>query len=599
MIKFSQFRTKTLIAAVALALTACGGGSSASGSSSSAGGSTVSGVAASGAPIIGKVTIKDSKNAQKTVDILADGTYTVDVTGMTAPFVLRAVGKVGGNEVSLVSTATTADIGKTVNITPFTDLIVSNIAGTAAAQFFDNPVFANLTPAEINDARDKLTARLQPILTSMGVAASFDLLRTAFKADHTAFDAVMDVVKVSVDSIAKKAVITDLINNQQIIDDLASTLDTTVIAAPPAGSLTGAVTDLVAIQKGIDGFNTLFATSIPAANNPNLLNLFDATLLENGADLATFLSPSGLLSVDNVGLKLQSVVIKERIDANTIEVTLAGTDKKGTFKEDFIFKKGIDGVWRNAGNQRIADVNVHAINNRWIAGGNISDQFTSFIEFWVNHNARNDIQGVKITGPGLNDGTGKNHIVLIRSTIGSTNFNVFGLPYETSWVQSCAEVSAGLPCVDLTQVPDNGTAAYTVTYYSAPNTPIANIQSDTYILQRKPVSNTDAQANALAWFATPDTTKFLPLSYKQFTANSGITVAWTNATATGYQPSSLGLFDQTSGISMRQDLIGNETSKLLGTWPVGVPAPTTAPNLWGFTSGPFDRQFVTGGFYPG
>lgn len=31
MIKFSQFRTKTLIAAVALALTACGGGSSASG----------------------------------------------------------------------------------------------------------------------------------------------------------------------------------------------------------------------------------------------------------------------------------------------------------------------------------------------------------------------------------------------------------------------------------------------------------------------------------------------------------------------------------------------------------------------------------------
>ena len=68
----------------ALLLSACGGGGG--GSASTATPSTlISGTAAAGSPIIGKVTIKDSLGAQKTVDIAADGKYTVDVAGMTGP----------------------------------------------------------------------------------------------------------------------------------------------------------------------------------------------------------------------------------------------------------------------------------------------------------------------------------------------------------------------------------------------------------------------------------------------------------------------------------------------------------------------------------
>ena len=74
----------------------------------------ISGTAAAGAPIVGKVTVKDAKGVQKTVDIAADGKYSVDVSGMTAPFVFHAYGKVGGRDVSLVSAATSEDINKTI-----------------------------------------------------------------------------------------------------------------------------------------------------------------------------------------------------------------------------------------------------------------------------------------------------------------------------------------------------------------------------------------------------------------------------------------------------------------------------------------------------
>ncbi|TXJ05798.1 MAG: hypothetical protein E6Q26_00215, partial [Acinetobacter sp.] len=75
----------------------------------------ISGTAAAGAPIVGKVTVKDAKGVQKTVDIEADGKYTVDVSGMTAPFVFHAYGKVGGRDVNLVSAATSDSINKTIN----------------------------------------------------------------------------------------------------------------------------------------------------------------------------------------------------------------------------------------------------------------------------------------------------------------------------------------------------------------------------------------------------------------------------------------------------------------------------------------------------
>jgi hypothetical protein len=589
-----------LACALTSALAACGGGGSDSssdsasitppGTTTAAASTKISGTAASGAPIIGKVTVKDSLGAQKTVDIEADGSYTVDVAGMTGPFMFRAAGNVGGRDVSLVSIATAADFGKTINITPFTDLIVANIAGKAAAKFFDAPDFSKLSATEIDAARNQLTARLQPILTALGVNAGFDLLRSAFKADHTAFDAVMDVVKVSVDPETNKATIKELVNNTQIEDDLSKKDDNTPLPAPVA-PLAGTVTDLVAINHVLDTITALFATSVPAADNADLRNAFTADYLDNGSTLTEFLSPNGLLSVENIGVKLLSAVILSRDGDSKIWITLSGTETNGkAFHDKVLFKKGTDGVWRMAGNRRLADIHVQAVNSHWM--NNTQNVFERNLDFWVGSNASNTIQYVTIAGPGL-----KTPLGLIRSTtVSGSNFNVDGGQNQGSWVRDCASQGAVDPCVDFTQVTND--AVYTVTYYDN-KVNVNPLGTDTLLLPRPPVSNADAQANVNAWFATPALDKFLPLFYNTLADGNGITIAWTNPTDSAYHVDNVGF--NTQNINFHQDLIGTETSKLVGNWSGAAPTATnnSSPNFWINTKGPFNREFVTNAPYPG
>lgn len=83
----------------------------------------LSGTAAAGASIIGQVTVKGSLGMTKSTQIETNGNYAVDVTGLTAPYRLRAAGTVDGRNYKLHSYAEAADLGGNVNITPFTDLI--------------------------------------------------------------------------------------------------------------------------------------------------------------------------------------------------------------------------------------------------------------------------------------------------------------------------------------------------------------------------------------------------------------------------------------------------------------------------------------------
>ncbi|MBC7680928.1 MAG: hypothetical protein H7172_01220, partial [Ferruginibacter sp.] len=210
-------------------LTACGDSDSSPAVVTPAASTKITGTAAAGAPIIGTVTVKDSLGAQKTVGIQTNGAYSVD------------------------------DINKTVNITPFTDLIVANMAGLAAKTYFAAPAFSVLTTAELNAARQTLTNRLLTILNAMGVSASFDLLRSSFAADHSGFDGVMDVVRVSTDPATQSATITDLVNLTQIQDDLASKTDSTTLPAP-ATSLSDTVTSLKSINQTLANFSAVFVT---------------------------------------------------------------------------------------------------------------------------------------------------------------------------------------------------------------------------------------------------------------------------------------------------------------------------------------------------
>lgn len=103
--KSGMMKAALMIGAAMLFAACGGGGDSPSGSSVGAASTTVSGTAAGGAPLIGTVTVKDSKGVErsKNIDLAAAGAYSIDVTGLTPPFVLRADGTVEGTRVTYFS----------------------------------------------------------------------------------------------------------------------------------------------------------------------------------------------------------------------------------------------------------------------------------------------------------------------------------------------------------------------------------------------------------------------------------------------------------------------------------------------------------------
>jgi len=303
-------KTISVLALGVFALSACGGGGSSTGTGT---GTTISGTAAAGAPIIGSVTIKDSTTptAQtKTVPIAADGKYTVDVTELKAPYMVRADGYVGGNEYHLYSAGTTADVGGTINITPLTDLIVANIAGSIARTYFDGGNFSTLTEAQLTEQSDALKAKLLPILQAVGVSGSIDLLRASFNTDHTGLDAVLDVVRVTTDTTTNVATITNIVTQQQMTSNINT--GTYTGALDNTAGVGTAVTDIQAISAGFKQFSDLFATGVPSETNPTLLSLFDnATFLQEGQNLASFLSEvttdPNMIGISFTNISIQSM----------------------------------------------------------------------------------------------------------------------------------------------------------------------------------------------------------------------------------------------------------------------------------------------------
>ena len=213
-----------------------------------AGSNTLSGTVAAGEPIVGTVTIKDSSRPSKErfVTIAAAGKYAIDISGLTAPFMLRADGAIRGRSYSIYSGATQADVGGTINITPLTDLIVANVAGQIAVNFYQAGNFSILTSASLNAAEALLQARLQPVLAALGVNR-IDLLRTPFSANGTGIDAALGILRVTVDATTTKATITNDINDQQIIDDLAIQSDATTLT-----DTAGIAPGLATLQGGCD-----------------------------------------------------------------------------------------------------------------------------------------------------------------------------------------------------------------------------------------------------------------------------------------------------------------------------------------------------------
>ncbi len=180
-------------AMLGLGLAGCGAGNISLNSSTA----QVKGVAASGAPIIGTVTLKDASNPEKvrTTTSAVDGSFSISVNGLTPPFLLTITWTDSSGTNQMYSF--TEGPG-TANINPF-----SNAAFAATVNADPNSVPASPDPAlfrAISDnsrtASSNLRNKLSPLFTRYGTTQ--DPIGDEYQANHSGLDAMFDDVKITV-----------------------------------------------------------------------------------------------------------------------------------------------------------------------------------------------------------------------------------------------------------------------------------------------------------------------------------------------------------------------------------------------------------------
>lgn len=511
---------------VASFLVACGGGGGGGGSTPPAASTVISGTAAAGAPIIGSVTIKDSSVPAKTkvVAIAADGKYSVDAAGLIAPFMLRADGTVGGRSYTLFSAATSADVGGTINVTPLTDLIVANVAGQVAEAVYNSGNFSGMTATELTAATNALRTRLQPVLSAVGLSNSIDLLRASFNTDRTGMDAALDVIRVTQDPVTLTATITNIIDNQQITDNLASKTDATVLNQT---NVAAGLSDSQQIVALFDQFTALFATSLPSPTNATLLALFDSSFKDDGQNLAAFLSE---LTSDPtlVGVKFTNVAFNSL--TSTIGQVSFAAQHSGRSEFVSMQVNKVGSAWKIAGNQRIGMAEVHSFARRHPPQ---AIQFSGAPAFDTGLNLEiKEPSGVAdyaiVTGPGL-PATGAlmvrvNNQQSFKAAAGSTysgidsatpSLNNFG---HNQFPLSNDALIAGIP--------DN--AVYTIVFKDDNNT--VNTMSDdvtmatyTITLAKRPFLNSELGTSLFATITAPTSSQVAAFA----AAGGTLTVNWT------------------------------------------------------------------------
>ena len=562
---------------VAVLLSGCGGGGGGGGLAAS---TTISGTAAAGAPIVGTVSVRDSStNPQpvKTgVPIAADGKYSVDVTGLKAPYAFLADGTVGGKRVQLYSAATQADVGGTISITPFTDLMIRNVAGTLAGTLVDAYItsgsFATLTAAQLDAERVKLTGQLAPVLAAAGLSTSIDLLRAAFNADSTGLDRFMDLVKVDT-TVSTAVTITNILdaNNKLTVNPQTgvTTGGTTLSAIGITSGTVATPVDL--IVQTFNTFSGFFATSLPGTNNTSLLALFSSTFLEEGRNSGVFLTE---ITSDPtiIGLKLTNVVVDSVNTATGIAqvhfspVNAAGAslahDVPGGALAWQMQLDSVSGAWKVHGDQRIARVRVRTEANKSTCNPantacTMSTTNQTGLQLDVDDKGLKGIGSAVVTGPGLPGG------VTLKAQINNTQLSI---PCTGS---GCPNGDFGYVPMSNTDIGNMGTAPYTYTVklYNNATTPVL-LQTYTEVVPVAPVLNT-----ALSTLAFPSISNINMINLANY-AGGTLTPSWTIPAGLWGDSVSVNVYNTATNQSVMDDLQGKTatsgTSTLVITAPGGA-----------------------------
>ncbi|MDO8988044.1 MAG: c-type cytochrome [Sideroxyarcus sp.] len=191
-----SFRTMATLAILLGSLVGCGAGSHSPLPGPGAEQvNTVTGVAATGSPVFGMITLKDSSSpaVELTTSTASDGTFAFNTDNLVAPFILKTAS--GGK--TLYSVA--IDGNGVTNINPLTTIVVSAAAGGAdldALYAAGAPSALATLALNLPGAETAVQTALAPVFSQFGVSGN--IINSTYVADHTGADAILDVIDVSV-----------------------------------------------------------------------------------------------------------------------------------------------------------------------------------------------------------------------------------------------------------------------------------------------------------------------------------------------------------------------------------------------------------------
>jgi len=177
---------------VSFLIISCGGGTD------GIEGTGLKGTVATGSPVSDSiVTIKGNNGKTVNTRTNQQGKYEVDVSILTAPYLIKV--DVGNNR-NLFSIATQAGIA---NAHPISDLLVRNWLALQAQNIetlFDSDVI-DITPTAVEKLEELQLAYIdlfKKMLDTYEVAESFNLITSEFDADSTGFDRLLDLTNVNI-----------------------------------------------------------------------------------------------------------------------------------------------------------------------------------------------------------------------------------------------------------------------------------------------------------------------------------------------------------------------------------------------------------------
>lgn len=350
-------RTSIAISAAALVLSACGGGGDSAPPQNSPQSQTISGVAATGAALLGATVNITCSSGSGTATTGTDGTYSAPVSGASLPCVVTATSSDGKTVLhSLVAGSGSISGAATANVTPLTELLLAQLAGQDPTQYV--AAFSATTTVSATDVT-AAQAALVKVLQSAGFDASSinDFLGGTISAGSgQGYDGVLDKLQSTLTSAG--ATLSDLSTAVASTNGSSSTAAGSTLATvlAPANSACPALKSgdhrLIKFSDGSAQVVTIDATKLTVAMGGSSYQLTqgatacDFSLNDTGST-RVLVAKSGLAAWTNGTGSMGTLSLsmpKQTLDPSVINggynyVALSGSPK-GTYGTH-IYAKGV------------------------------------------------------------------------------------------------------------------------------------------------------------------------------------------------------------------------------------------------------------------